>query len=91
MRPALNIRGMRSGQVGAEAANAIPVDAVVSVDFRLVPGQTPERVRAKTRSLSEVQGLDHRHAPRPMRRRAWRIRASSGCPGAAAIRPCAAT
>jgi len=56
MRPALNIRGIRSGQVGAEAANAIPVDATVSVDFRLVPGQTPERVRAKLESFLKTKG-----------------------------------
>jgi acetylornithine deacetylase/succinyl-diaminopimelate desuccinylase-like protein len=45
MRPALNIRGIRSGQVGDAAANAIPIDAVVSIDFRLVPDQTPQSVR----------------------------------------------
>ena len=56
MRPALNIRGLRSGQVGAEAANAIPVDAAVSVDFRLVPGQTPQRVRAKLETFLKAKG-----------------------------------
>jgi acetylornithine deacetylase/succinyl-diaminopimelate desuccinylase-like protein len=56
MRPALNIRGIRSGQVGAEAANAIPVDATVSVDFRLVPGQTPDRVRAKLEAFLKAKG-----------------------------------
>jgi acetylornithine deacetylase/succinyl-diaminopimelate desuccinylase-like protein len=56
MRPALNIRGLRSGQVGPEAANAIPVDAVVSVDFRLVPGQTPQRVRAKLEAFLKSKG-----------------------------------
>ncbi len=56
MRPALNIRGLRSGQVGAEAANAIPVDATVSLDFRLVPGQTPERVRAKLEAFLKAKG-----------------------------------
>jgi acetylornithine deacetylase/succinyl-diaminopimelate desuccinylase-like protein len=45
MRPALNVRGIRSGQVGDAAANAIPVDAEVSIDFRLVPNETPDRVR----------------------------------------------
>jgi acetylornithine deacetylase/succinyl-diaminopimelate desuccinylase-like protein len=55
MRPALNIRGIRSGQVGAEAANAIPVDATVSVDFRLVPDQTPERVRAELESFLKAK------------------------------------
>jgi acetylornithine deacetylase/succinyl-diaminopimelate desuccinylase-like protein len=56
MRPALNIRGLRSGQVGAEAANAIPVDAAVSIDFRLVPGQTPQRVRAKLEAFLKAKG-----------------------------------
>jgi len=45
MRPALNIRGIRSGQVGDAAANAIPVNAVISMDFRLVPEQRPSVVR----------------------------------------------
>src|SRR5207253_8432792 len=44
MRPALNVRGIRAGAVGAEAANAIPADATVSIDFRLVPDQTPAGV-----------------------------------------------
>src|SRR5206468_382249 len=56
MRPALNIRGLRSGQVRAEAANAIPVDAAISIDFRLVPGQTPERVRAKLEAFLKAKG-----------------------------------
>ena len=41
MRPALNMRGIRAGGTGSAAANAIPTDAEVSIDFRLVPGQTP--------------------------------------------------
>jgi acetylornithine deacetylase/succinyl-diaminopimelate desuccinylase-like protein len=45
MRPAINIRGIRSGQVGEAAANAIPTDAAISIDFRLVPDQTPQSVR----------------------------------------------
>jgi acetylornithine deacetylase/succinyl-diaminopimelate desuccinylase-like protein len=56
MRPALNIRGLRSGQVGAQAANAIPVDAAVSVDFRLVPGQTPQGVRARLEAFLKSKG-----------------------------------
>ena len=56
MRPALNVRGLRSGQVGAQAANAIPVDAQVSFDFRLVPGETPERVRGKVESFLRGRG-----------------------------------
>lgn len=44
-RPALNIRGIRTGNVGSEAANAIPTTATASIDFRLVPDEKPERVR----------------------------------------------
>jgi acetylornithine deacetylase/succinyl-diaminopimelate desuccinylase-like protein len=45
MLPALNVRGLASGAVGERAANAIPTEARSSFDFRLVPQQTPERVR----------------------------------------------
>jgi acetylornithine deacetylase/succinyl-diaminopimelate desuccinylase-like protein len=45
MIPALNLRGLEAGRVGAAAANAIPAEARASIDFRLVPDQTPERVR----------------------------------------------
>lgn len=43
--PAINIRGLRSGNVGAEAQNAVPIEASASIDFRLVPGLDPGRVR----------------------------------------------
>lgn len=56
LRPALNVRGLRSGQVGREAANAIPVDAVVSIDFRLVPDQTPAGVQEKVQAFLRAQG-----------------------------------
>lgn len=56
MRPAINIRGLRSGQVGDEAANAIPVDARISFDFRLVPDQTPEGVRSKVEAFLRANG-----------------------------------
>jgi acetylornithine deacetylase/succinyl-diaminopimelate desuccinylase-like protein len=45
--PALNVRGIESGRVGEAAANAIPTEARASIDFRLVPDQTPEGVREK--------------------------------------------
>jgi acetylornithine deacetylase/succinyl-diaminopimelate desuccinylase-like protein len=56
MRPALNIRGLRSGQVGAEANAAIPPDAIVSLDFRLVPDQVPERVRGRVEEFLRAKG-----------------------------------
>ena len=43
--PALNLRGIRGGNVGATASNSIPTEATASIDFRLVPNQTPEHVR----------------------------------------------
>ena len=56
MRPALNVRGIRAGKVGGEAANAIPVDAEISIDFRLVPDQQPDTVRAKLESYLRATG-----------------------------------
>jgi len=46
MLPALNIRGIRAGNVGSGASNAVPTSASVSIDFRLVPLQQPARIRA---------------------------------------------
>lgn len=56
MRPALNVRGLRAGATGSTAANAIPVDAEVSIDFRLVPGQTPDKVRARVEAFLVSRG-----------------------------------
>ena len=56
MRPALNIRGIRAGGTGSTAANAIPTDAEVSIDFRLVPGQTPLGVRTKVENFLTARG-----------------------------------
>jgi acetylornithine deacetylase/succinyl-diaminopimelate desuccinylase-like protein len=60
--PALNLRGVRAAQVGEGARNVIPTEARASVDFRLVPGQTPERVRALVQAHLEKEGyhLVHR-------------------------------
>lgn len=45
MLPALNVRGISFGSVGAHASNVIATEAHASFDFRLVPNETPERVR----------------------------------------------
>jgi acetylornithine deacetylase/succinyl-diaminopimelate desuccinylase-like protein len=55
-RPALNIRGLQSGEVGERAANAIPTEARASIDFRLVPDESPERVRQRTEAFLRSQG-----------------------------------
>jgi acetylornithine deacetylase/succinyl-diaminopimelate desuccinylase-like protein len=62
MLPALNLRGIRGGAVGATASNTIPTDATASIDFRLVPKQTPEHVRQLVEAHATSQGffvLDH--------------------------------
>ena len=47
LAPALNLRGISGGHVGEQAANAVPAEARASIDFRLVPAQTPEGVRKR--------------------------------------------
>jgi acetylornithine deacetylase/succinyl-diaminopimelate desuccinylase-like protein len=56
MRPAFNIRGIRAGQVGDAAANAIPTTASISLDFRLVPDQIPAAVRAAVEHFLSARG-----------------------------------
>jgi acetylornithine deacetylase/succinyl-diaminopimelate desuccinylase-like protein len=56
MRPALNIHGIQSGQVGETAANAIPTTAVISMDFRLVPDQSPLAVRSAVERFLQSRG-----------------------------------
>ncbi|HEX3847316.1 MAG TPA: M20/M25/M40 family metallo-hydrolase [Steroidobacteraceae bacterium] len=56
MRPALNVRGIRAGQVGESAANAIPTTAAFSLDFRLVPDQRPAAVRASVERFLQDHG-----------------------------------
>lgn len=56
MRPALNVRGFSAGAVGEKAANVIPTRAMASIDMRLVPGQTPDHVRAATERFFRDQG-----------------------------------
>jgi acetylornithine deacetylase/succinyl-diaminopimelate desuccinylase-like protein len=57
-RPALNVRGIRVGEVGATAVNAISTVARASIDFRLVPDQTPSGVRRRTEAFLTAQGWD---------------------------------
>lgn len=55
--PALNLRGIRGGRVGEAAANVISTEARASVDFRLVPEQTPELVRNKVERHLRTRGF----------------------------------
>jgi acetylornithine deacetylase/succinyl-diaminopimelate desuccinylase-like protein len=54
--PAVNLRGIRSGQVGQLATNSIPTDATASIDFRLVPNQTPAHVRELVEAHLRARG-----------------------------------
>lgn len=57
MRPALNLRGLAAAGVGAKARNAIPTEASASIDFRLVPDLTPEKVREAMEAHLRRQGF----------------------------------
>jgi acetylornithine deacetylase/succinyl-diaminopimelate desuccinylase-like protein len=57
-RPGLNLRGIRSGDVGAAARNAIPVSATASIGLRLVPDQTPEHLRQAIEAHIREQGFE---------------------------------
>jgi acetylornithine deacetylase/succinyl-diaminopimelate desuccinylase-like protein len=54
--PALNIRGLSGGAVGAATSNTIHTEATASIDFRLVPAQTPQRLRERVEAFVRSQG-----------------------------------
>jgi acetylornithine deacetylase/succinyl-diaminopimelate desuccinylase-like protein len=56
MRPALNVRGILAGHVGAQASNTIETEASASIDFRLVPAETPASVQALVERHIAAQG-----------------------------------
>ena len=56
LRPGLNLRGFSGGDVGSRATNSIPTEATASIDFRLVPDQTPAGVRKRFERYLEGQG-----------------------------------
>jgi len=56
LRPAFNLRGIRSGDIGAQARNSIPTSATASIGLRLVPSQTPEYVRRSIEQHIRNQG-----------------------------------
>lgn len=56
MAPALNVRGISAGKVGASAVNAIPSEATVSFDFRLVPDQGVDEIKRAVESFLDTKG-----------------------------------
>jgi acetylornithine deacetylase/succinyl-diaminopimelate desuccinylase-like protein len=63
MRPAMNIRGIRSGDVGDNARNAIQTSATASVGLRLVLDQTREHLREAIEAHIRGQGYFITYAP----------------------------
>ncbi|HMG06171.1 MAG TPA: M20/M25/M40 family metallo-hydrolase, partial [Chthoniobacterales bacterium] len=47
---------IESGHVGTEASNTIPTEARASIDFRLVPNETPESIKPLVERHLETQG-----------------------------------
>ena len=85
--PALNIRGLEAGHVGPQASNTIQPEARASLDFRLVPEQTPESVQALVENHFRAQGYEVVHEkPDAATRRAYakilRVDWGSGYPPA---------
>ena len=81
MAPALNVRGIETGHVGDKTQNAIPTEARASIDFRLVPNQTPERIRELLERHIQSQGfyvIDHQPTAEERRAHARIIQAEWG-------------
>jgi len=56
-RPAMNLRGIHGGDVGAKARNAIQPSATASIGLRLVPDQTPDYLSDVIEKHIEAQGF----------------------------------
>ena len=56
-RPAMNLRGISSGNVGAGSRNAIQPSATASIGLRLVPDQPPEHLRNVVENTSRRRAI----------------------------------
>jgi acetylornithine deacetylase/succinyl-diaminopimelate desuccinylase-like protein len=56
-KPSLNIRGMASSRVGAQASNVIPSTAFATLDIRLVKGMDLTRTQQIVRDYIRKQGF----------------------------------
>jgi acetylornithine deacetylase/succinyl-diaminopimelate desuccinylase-like protein len=54
--PTLNVRGLRSVDVGKQARNVVPASATASIDLRLVKGLDPDRATARVTDHVRKQG-----------------------------------
>ncbi len=55
--PTCNIAGIESGFTGDGSKTVIPSEAMVKIDFRLVPDQDPKRVRELVRAYLDSHGF----------------------------------
>ncbi len=55
--PSLNIRGMASSRIGAQASNVIPASASVTMDIRLVKGMDPRTTAERVIEHIRKQGF----------------------------------
>ena len=61
-RPAMNLRGIHGGDVGAKARNVIQPSASASIGLRLVPAQTPDYLRSVIEKHITQQGFHIIHS-----------------------------
>src|SRR5438067_12572398 len=57
MLPSLNLRGIEAVHVRSQASNTIPTEARASIDFRLVPNETPESIKPLVEKHIDRQGF----------------------------------
>jgi acetylornithine deacetylase/succinyl-diaminopimelate desuccinylase-like protein len=55
--PSLNIRGMASSRIGAQASNVIPSTATATIDIRLVKGMDPRKTAERVVEHIRQQGF----------------------------------
>jgi len=55
--PSLNIRGMASSRIGAQASNVIPATASATIDIRLVKGMDPRQTAERVVEHIREQGF----------------------------------
>jgi len=55
--PSLNVRGLRSAYIGADARTVIPESATASIDIRLVKESDPDRMTRRVRDQIRKQGF----------------------------------
>jgi acetylornithine deacetylase/succinyl-diaminopimelate desuccinylase-like protein len=73
-RPALNVHGISGGETGPKSTNSIPMEATATLDFRLVPDLTPEKIRTLLEDHVRARGFTIvREAPDGAARRGGRL------------------